>query len=136
MQRVRADRRLATTGTAELSALLSCLNIEISYSTLHRIVRYELQSKLKVPRPIHEKQAAGVVEAFWSFLPKRIEGLIREIRRKHGQKPNIFYWCQDEARVGFRTESGRKITLKGVKPKQAKTRIAVALRLLLHLWAN
>ena len=98
--------------------LLSCLNIEISYSTLHRIVRYELQSKLKVPRPTHEKQAVGVVEAFWKFLPKRIEGLTREIRSKQGQKSDIFYWCQDETRVGFRTESGRKITLKGVKPEQ------------------
>lgn len=98
--------------------LLSCLDIEISYSTLHRIVRYELQSKLKVPRPTHEKQAVGVVEAFWEFLPERIEGLIREIRSKHGQKTDILYWCQDETRVGFRTESGRKITLKGVKPEQ------------------
>ena len=98
--------------------LFSCLDIEISYSTLHRIVRYELQSKLKVPRPTHEKQAPGVVEAFWKFLPKRIEGLIKEIRSKQGQKPDIFYWCQDETRVGFRSESGRKITLKGVKPEQ------------------
>ena len=98
--------------------LFSCQNIEISYSTIHRIVRYELKSKLKVPRPTHEKQAVGVVKAFWEFLPKRIEGLIREIRSKQGQEPNIFYWCQDETRVGFRTESGRKITLKGVKPEQ------------------
>ena len=75
----------------------------------------------------------GVVEAFWEFLPKRIEGLIREIRSKQGQKPDIFDWCQDETRVGFRSESGRKITLKGVKPEQT---IAVALRLLLHLWTN
>ena len=44
--------------------LFSCLDLEISYSTVHRIVRYELQSKLKVPRPTHEKQAEGVVEAF------------------------------------------------------------------------
>ena len=98
--------------------LLSCLDIEINYSTLHRIVRYELQSKLKVPRPTHEKQAVGVVKAFWEFLPKRIEGLTREIKSKQGQKPDIFYWCQDETRVGFRTESGRKITLRGVKPEQ------------------
>ena len=56
--------------------LWSCLDLEISYSTLHRIVRYELQSKLKVPRPTHEKQAVGVVKAFQQFLPKRIEGLM------------------------------------------------------------
>ena len=85
---------------------------------MHKIVRYELQSKLKVPRPTHEKQAVGVVKAFWEFLPKRIEGLIKEIRSNQSQKTDIFYWCQDETRVGFRTESGRKITLKGVKPEQ------------------
>ena len=30
----------------------------------------------------------------------------------------VAYWCQDETRIGFRTESGKKITLKGVKPQQ------------------
>ena len=91
---------------------MSLINLQtaVSYSTLHKIVRYELQSKLKVPRPTHEKQAVGVVKAFWEFLPKRIEGLIKEIRSKQSRKTDIFYWCQDETRVGFRTESGRKIT--------------------------
>ena len=51
--------------------LLACQDLEISYFTIHRIVRYELQSKLKVPRSTHEKQAVGVVEAFKQFLPKR-----------------------------------------------------------------
>lgn len=98
--------------------LFSCLDLEISYSTVHRIVRYELQSKLKVPRPTHEKQAEGVVEAFKNFLPRRIEGIVQEIKDKSGKKMDIAYWCQDETRVGFRTEVGRKITLKGVKPQQ------------------
>ncbi len=74
--------------------LLSCLDIEISYPTLHRIVRYELQSKLKIPRPIHEKQVLGVVEAFKKFLPKRIEGIVEEIRNKWGDQPDIAYWCR------------------------------------------
>ena len=98
--------------------LLSCLDLEISYSTVHRIVRYELQSKLKVPRPTHEKQAQGVIEAFKKFLPKRIEGIVQEIEVKQGKKADIAYWCQDETRVGFRTESGKKITLRGIKPEQ------------------
>ena len=33
-------------------------------------------------------------------------------------KRTISYWCQDETRLGFRTFSGKKITLKGVKPEQ------------------
>ena len=98
--------------------LLACQDLEISYSTIHRIVRYELQSKLKVPRPTHEKQALGVVEAFKQFLPKRIEGIIRDIREKWLDRREVAYWCQDETRIGFRTESGKKITLKGVKPQQ------------------
>jgi transposase len=98
--------------------ILACLNLEISYSTIHRIVRYELQSKLKVPRPVHEKQSVGVVEAFQKFLPSRIKGIIREIRGKWLDKREITYWCQDETRIGFRTGSGKKITLKGVKSQQ------------------
>ena len=98
----------------------SCLDLDVSYSTIHRIVRYELHSKLKIPRPVHEKQAPGVVEAFKTFLPKRIEGIVQQLKlkNKNAEQFNIAYWCQDETRVGFRTESGKKITLKGVKPEQ------------------
>lgn len=98
--------------------LLVCHNIDISYPTIHRIVRYELRGKLKVPRPIHEKQQPGVIEAFKSHLPNRIEGLINDIRDKNGQAVSISYWFQDETRLGYRTESGHKITKVGVKPTQ------------------
>ncbi|PSO99229.1 MAG: hypothetical protein BRC53_03555 [Cyanobacteria bacterium SW_6_48_11] len=53
-----------------------------------------------------------------STCSPRIKGLIGEIRGKWGDRRNIAYWCQDEARLGFRTEPGQKITLKGVKPQQ------------------
>lgn len=32
------------------------------------------------------------------------------------QQKRIRYWCGDESRVGFKTEAGRLITLKGIKP--------------------
>lgn len=38
--------------------------IEIAYKTVHRIVRYELQAKLKVPRPRHRKQHPQAIEQF------------------------------------------------------------------------
>jgi hypothetical protein len=36
--------------------------IEMSYTRVHQIVRYRLKGKLKVPRPVHLKQEAGVIE--------------------------------------------------------------------------
>jgi transposase len=98
--------------------LLICQDLEISYSTVHRVVRYELKSKLKVARPQHEKQAPGVIEVFKEYLPQRIKGIVNQISDQEIANKNIVYWCQDETRVGFRTETGRKITLKGVKPQQ------------------
>ena len=95
-----------------------CQNIEISYPTIHRIVRYELRGKLKVPRPIHEKQKPGIIEAFKNYFPTRIKGLINDLREKCGANRPISYWFQDETRLGYRTESGQKITRVGVKPKQ------------------
>ena len=95
-----------------------CQEREISYATIHRLVRYELQSKLKVPRPVHEKQAPGIGEVFKEYLPERIKGIVRESRGKGHQTTEIADWCQDETRIGFRTEPGRKITRKGIKPQQ------------------
>lgn len=97
--------------------LLTCQDLEINYSTIYKIVRYELQSKLKIPRPTHEKQAVGVVEAFQKFLPQRLKGIIQDLRAKRLDNREIAYWCQDETRIGFRSESGKTITLKGVKPR-------------------
>ena len=100
--------------------LYICLGHAISYSSIHRLVRYELNSKLKVPRPIHEKQEPGVIAVFKNYLPTLIEGLINEFRGQTEDKRDIIYWCQDETRLGVRTISGKKITLKGVKPQQIK----------------
>ena len=38
--------------------------VEIGYSTVHRIVRYQLKAKLKVPRPRHHKQHHQAIEQF------------------------------------------------------------------------
>ncbi|MDJ0649277.1 MAG: hypothetical protein QNJ60_11285 [Xenococcaceae cyanobacterium MO_188.B19] len=72
--------------------LLICQDIEISYPTIHRIVRYELKGKLKVPRPTHEKQQPGIIKAFKNHFPDRIKGLVQEIREQWGNKPAISYW--------------------------------------------
>jgi transposase len=49
--------------------LKTCCDVEVAYRTVHQLVRYRLQSKLKVPRPISVKQAAGAVEEFKKNCP-------------------------------------------------------------------
>lgn len=116
--------------------LLACQEIRLSYPTVHRLVRYELAGKLKVPRPQHEYQPPGVVEVFRQHFPTRIRGMMAEIRKRWGAEGPITYWCaectaafqpelysgwvgsQDETRLGFRTNLGRQITRQGIKPQQ------------------
>lgn len=73
-----------------------------------------------MPRSTHDKQQLGVIELFKQFLPIIIRGLVSEIKRRHGVHSLVSYWLQDETRWGFRTETGHKITLSGVKPQQIK----------------
>ena len=39
-------------------------NVEVSYTGVHKFIRYKLKSKLKVPRPVHSKQGKGAIENF------------------------------------------------------------------------
>ena len=39
-------------------------DVEMSYTGVHQLVRYQLKAKLKVPRPVHVKQKPGAVEEF------------------------------------------------------------------------
>jgi len=44
--------------------LTSCCSLRIAYRTAHQWARYRLKGKLKVPRPVSEKQKTGAVEEF------------------------------------------------------------------------
>ena len=45
-------------------------DLEVGYTVAHKLVRYRLKAKLKVPRPVHTKQKEGVVEEFKKKLLK------------------------------------------------------------------
>ena len=49
--------------------LTSCCEVKVAYRTVHQGVRYRLKGKLKVPRPVSEKQKPGVVEEFKKNSP-------------------------------------------------------------------
>lgn len=90
--------------------------IEASYMTIYRLVKEELQAKLKVARPQCLKQLPGEVEAFKNNLPTALKELQEKESEKIKKYEKVRYWCQDESRFGCHTIVRRKITLKGVKP--------------------
>lgn len=91
--------------------------VSVSYSTLYRCVRYELQAKLKVPRPKAARQDKGAIKKFWLELPKRLSDMKSSIENCFKKVPGIHYWVGDETRLGLQTLGGKKLTLKGVKPE-------------------
>ena len=59
------------------------------------------------------------MEAFQKFLPQRIGGIVQDIRAKRLDNREIAYWCRSvKLELVKDAESGKRITLKGVKPQQ------------------
>ena len=90
--------------------------IDPAYKTVHKLVRYKLKAKLKVPRPLHIKQNKEAKENFKQELSSQLKNQINSLN-KYSEKPlPIRYWCQDESRIGLKTILGKIITACGVKP--------------------
>ena len=53
-------------------------DVSIKYKTLHRIVRYQLQAKPKIPRRSHEKKNDAEEAAFREGFPDKLKELIQE----------------------------------------------------------
>ena len=82
--------------------LTSCCEVEVSYRTVHQWARYRLKGKLKVPRPVSEKQKKGAVAELkkTAILSKsqseKSEGFLKQWHK-------IPYWSQDESRMRLHT---------------------------------
>jgi putative transposase len=44
--------------------LTTCCEVPVAYRTVHQRTKYRLKGKLKVPRPVIEKQKVGAVKEF------------------------------------------------------------------------
>jgi len=55
--------------------LTTCCEVKVAYQTVHQWARYRLKSKLKVPRPVSEKQKPGAPEEL-----KKLSSLIKGSR--------------------------------------------------------
>ena len=92
-------------------------DVSIGYKTLHRIVRYQLQAKPKIPRRSHEKKNDAEEVAFREGFPDKLKELIQE--HVHlTEMQNIRFLTQDESRLGLMPTTRRRITSKGIKPIQ------------------
>jgi len=91
-------------------------NINIRYNTLHRIVRYQLHAKPKIPRRSHEKKNDAEEAAFRAEFPHKLKELIEN--QCHKGSGNIRFLAQDESRLGLMPTTRRRITAKGIKPIQ------------------
>ncbi|GFE71917.1 transposase [Chroococcus sp. FPU101] len=108
--------------------------IQASYTTIYRVVRQELQAKLKVARlptlptfkvdrkaaapsaPQSNQQKLGAIQEWIEQLNQRVK-MLKELATQVDEQKKVRYWCQDETRLGLKTIERRKLTLKGVKPK-------------------
>ena len=90
--------------------------MKASYITIYRLVKEELQAKLKVVRPRNKNQLPGEVEVFKSNLHINLKALLEEEKEKISKYQRVRFWCQDESRFGCHTIVRKRITLKGVKP--------------------
>jgi transposase len=90
--------------------------LEVSYTVVHKLVRYQLKSKLKVPRPVNIKQVTGAVEEFKKNLSSSLTQILKPLENLIKNYRKVRYWCQDESRIGLITMKGRKITCQGVQP--------------------
>jgi len=88
--------------------------VEVAYSTVHRLVKYDLDSSPKVARPFSEKQNPGMVEDFKENLSKSLKDIVKPCLEKY---ETVRYWVQDESRLSIKTWLRRRITRRGVKPR-------------------
>ena len=90
--------------------------LEMPYSTVHRIVRYQLKAKLKVARPTHVERDEAAVAEFQKNLPYHLNDI--DIFQNIDGNPALplRYWSQDESRFGLRTITRSVLTTLGVKP--------------------
>jgi len=111
------ERLAETTGFGSYVELQNWLKethgVSIRYKTLHRIVRYQLKAKPKVPRRSHEKKNDAQEAAFREELPDKLRALAKD-----RDAENIRILAQDESRLGLMPVTRRRITAKGVKPIQ------------------
>src|SRR6476469_7840115 len=90
--------------------------IPSSYQAVYSLVKGELKSKLKIPRPRSSEQKPTAINEFKNSLNQKIQALLERDPDQVNKYKKFLFWCSDETRLGLHTIQRRRITLFGVKP--------------------
>jgi len=90
--------------------------IPSSYQAVYSLVKRELKSKLKIPRPRSVEQKATAINEFKNSLSHQVNALLEKAPDPVNKYKKFLFWCSDETRLGLHTIQRRRLTLRGVKP--------------------
>ncbi len=90
--------------------------IASSYPAVYSLVRGELKSKLKIPKPRSISQKYTAINKFKNNLHQQIKALLDKALPQVDKYKKVTFGCSDETRLGLHTIRRRKLTLSGVKP--------------------
>jgi transposase len=90
--------------------------IPSSYQAVYSLVKGELKSKLKIPKPRSSEQKPTAINEFKNTLNEQIKALLGKVPEQVKKYKKWSLWCSDETRLGLHTIQRRKLTLRGVKP--------------------
>jgi hypothetical protein len=70
--------------------------IASSYPAVYSLVRGELKSKLKIPRPRSISQKSTAINEFKNNLHQQIKALLDKALPQVNKYKKVIFWCSDE----------------------------------------
>ncbi|MEG4353784.1 hypothetical protein QUA74_29410 [Microcoleus sp. LAD1_D3] len=70
--------------------------IASSYQAVYSLVRGELKSKLKIPRPRSSSQKSTAINEFKNNLHQQIKALLDKALPQVNKYKKVIFWCSDE----------------------------------------
>ncbi|MEG4059267.1 IS630 family transposase, partial [Microcoleus sp. Pol7_B2] len=83
---------------------------------VYSLVKGELKSKLKIPKPRSVEQKPKAINELKNSLSHQVKGLLEKALDQVNKYNKFLFWCSDETRLGLHTIQRRRLTLRGVKP--------------------
>ena len=93
------------------------LGIDAPYKTVYQLVHYRLKAAPKVVRPQSSKQDEERLADYKENLAGNLAMLAYIAWSLLEWNGTVRLFCGDESRFGLKTLTGRKITARGIKPK-------------------